>query len=126
MDVKEYAVSCKGCWKIAVLGISTKQTVKSSITDSDDREKLYPTQVQRLLRRTRDNILLNRVQFGPIEQTWVENLPAHGKEVCPDCGKEFFFPPNHRPTFSSKEEFRDRVLRHAVTTHPINRFFYED
>jgi len=124
MEIKEYTVNCRGCWNIAVLGISTRRTTKSETVDPDDREDLYPYQVQRILRRHRDNILQNRVQFGPIEQNWIENLPVHGKEVCPDCGKEFFLPPSYRPTYSAKEEFRDARFR-KMHENPINRFSFE-
>lgn len=84
-------IECKGCWKLAVLGISNREG-KEVITDKEGTVKAI---VQKL-------------------------LPAHDTEVCSVCGAEHEFPPLDERRPDDDEEFVFVSYRYGPPSWPEN------
>lgn len=81
-------IECRGCWRLRVLGISNRE-ITEVVTRKD--------QVEAIITRP---------------------LPAHGKEVCPDCGLEFEFPPLDARPPADNEEFTFVTFRFGPYAWP--------
>jgi hypothetical protein len=83
-------VECKGCWTLFVLGFSTREK-KEVVTDKE----------------------------GNVKAIIYRPLPAHDHEVCPDCGREYEFPPlDERPPDEEDYEYDPLTFRFGPRCWP--------
>lgn len=83
-------VECRGCWRLAVLGISNE---------------------------TEEQVITNK-HTGDVQAIVEVPMPSHDVEVCPDCGKEYEFPPLDEYPPDSHEEFQTVTFRFGPPEWP--------
>lgn len=83
-------VECRGCWRLAVLGISNEIDQQVVV----DRET------------------------GLTEAIVDVPMPSHDTEVCPDCGREHEFPPLHERRPDENEHYETVTFRFGPPEWP--------